>query len=429
MTHGPNEPRGREPLSITLRRPVAAAVAALCLLGASAVPVAAAPVSADAHTAVREIVFPVAGKTHYTDTLGACRSGCSRGHEGTDIMAPKLTPLVAARDATVTWLKDSATPDGSNGNYLMLRDSDGWEYWYIHINNDSPGTDDGANPAEWIFGPGIEKGAEVSAGQLVGYVGDSGNAEWTGSHLHFEIHKPDGSIINPYKSLNAATRVASPGSAGARTAEGDERFVRALAVDFLDRPSQDGEVARATSRLSGGADRAAIVERYAGSQEWVSALISGFYDSTLDREPDASGLRYWIDRIDAGLTPAAVASRFYASVEYFVRSGGTNRDWVTDLYREILRRDPDAGGLDHWAGKADSGASHTDIASDFYSSLESRRTRVTALYESLLGREPDPGGLEHWSTRLRDGRDIELAVMLASSTEYYQRAAQRGDIT
>ena len=102
---------------------LAVLVAALALVAAPA----GATVAPDAETAVRDIVFPVDGEHTYTDTFGACRSGCSRGHEGTDIMAAKLTPLVAATDATVTWLKDTATPDGTQGNYLMLRDADGWE--------------------------------------------------------------------------------------------------------------------------------------------------------------------------------------------------------------------------------------------------------------------------------------------------------------
>ena len=409
---------------VTLRRACVALIAALCTLGLLGAPASAGVVSEDAQTAVRQIVFPVAGPNTYSDTFGACRSGCSRGHEGTDIMAKKLTELVAARDATVKWLKDTATPDGSQGNYLMLKDADGWEYWYIHINNDSPGTDDGKNPKEWIFGPGIVQGAKVSAGQLVGYVGDSGNAENSGAHLHFEIHKPDGSVINPYQSLKQATQTA-PQPAGARSGSGDEAFVKALSTDFLDRAASDAEISRLRDRMAAGTDRAVIVQDFAESDEWVSALVAGFYDSTLGREPDAGGLKYWIDEIAGGMTPAAVASRFYASQEYYNRSGGTADGWVTDLYEEILLRAPDGGGLAHWAGMARSGVSPTTIAADFYGSLESRRTRVTALYEALLGRLPDAGGLDHWSERLKNGRDIELAVLLASSTEYYRRATDR----
>jgi hypothetical protein len=411
-----------------LRRALVALATLLAATGLAASPASAATVASDAETAVRDIVFPVDGEYHYSDTFGSCRSGCSRAHEGTDIMTPKHTPLLAAADAEVTWMKGTATPDGSQGNYLMLRDAEGWEYWYIHINNDSPGTDDGANPDGGVFGPGIEPGAAVTAGQVVAYAGDSGNAEQSGSHLHFEIHKPDGSVINPYRSLQQAEQAgeADPSPQYVTSAE-DERFVRALSVDFLDRPATDGEVSQHAGAMARGESRSSVVTAYAGSDEWVSALVTHYYESTLGRAPDEDGLRYWIDEIAGGTTPAEVASHFYGSREYFTASGDSEA-WVTDLYREIVRREPDQEGLAHWSGKADDGVALATIASTFYASPESRQTRVTGLYDALLARTPDAGGLAHWSERLLDGRDIELAVVLAVSPEYHERAQRRDDL-
>jgi len=141
------------------------------------------------------IVFPVQGAVSYGDTWGACRSGCARQHEGTDIMGSKLQPLLAAVDGRIGWTR----LDGNN--MLSLRGADGWSYSYIHINNDSPGTDDGANPVQWILAPGVVPGMQVKAGQHIAFMGDSGNAEGTSPHLHFEIHKPGGEPVNPYWSL------------------------------------------------------------------------------------------------------------------------------------------------------------------------------------------------------------------------------------
>lgn len=170
-----------------------------------------------------------------------------------------------------------------------------------------------------------------------------------------------------------------------------------------------------------------MVEAFAGSDEWISALVTGLYESTLGRPPDADGLRHWVDRIADGMTPAEVASHFYGSAEYFTASGDSEA-WVTDLYREIVRREPDAGGLAHWSGQADDGVGLSTIASAFYASPESRQTRVAGLYDALLARTPDPGGLAHWSDRLLDGRDVQLAVVLAVSPEYHERAQQRTDL-
>ena len=181
---------------------------ALALVCTVAIAFALMPSSAAlAATETRPIVFPVAGPNHYSDTFGAPRSG-GRTHEGIDIMSDKMTPIIAAADGTVGWMQDE---QGGNCCAMALNHDDGWASWYIHMNNDTPGTDDGQG---WGFAPGITSGVHVNAGQLIGWVGDSGNAEWTASHLHFELHMPDGTPINPYPSLVAAESGSSPRLAG-----------------------------------------------------------------------------------------------------------------------------------------------------------------------------------------------------------------------
>lgn len=152
------------------------------------------------------IVFPVAGSHSYTDDFGAPRSG-GRAHQGIDIFAAKLTPIVAAEDGRISWW---ILDEGSAGYMLELVGRSGYRYWYIHLNNDTPGTDDGRGGLRWAFAVGIEPGAPVRKGQRLGYVGDSGNAEWTRPHLHFEIHTADGVPINPYPSLRTATHFVEP---------------------------------------------------------------------------------------------------------------------------------------------------------------------------------------------------------------------------
>ncbi len=167
------------------------------------------PVSpASAADETYDLVFPVAGTNYYSDTWGAARSA-GRTHQGTDIMADKMTPIVAAADGTVGWMHDE---QGGKCCAMALNHDDGWASWYIHMNNDTPGTDDGQG---WGFAPGITTGVHVKAGQLIGWVGDSGNAEWTAPHLHFELHLPDGTPINPYPSLVAAETGPLPRLAGA----------------------------------------------------------------------------------------------------------------------------------------------------------------------------------------------------------------------
>ncbi len=132
------------------------------------------------------MVFPVAGGvTSFTDTFLVCRSGCARKHMGQDLMGARMTPLVAAFDGVISSLRRETTAGG--GNYLVITGDNGWSAMYLHVNNDTPGTDDGKGTAGFAFPAGIEVGTRVLAGQLVAWRGDSGNAESTGPHLHFEV--------------------------------------------------------------------------------------------------------------------------------------------------------------------------------------------------------------------------------------------------
>lgn len=179
----------------------ALAVVTACVLAATACVASgpSAPPPADAPT--RAITFPLATSVRFSDSFGAARSG-GRSHEGQDLMAPKGTIAVAAATGTVTFLRHSN--DGLSGNMLRITDADGWQYVYIHLNNDTPGTDDGANVYDQAFVDGIRKGQKVVAGEPIAFVGDSGNAENTGAHLHFEIRDPDGVAVNAYSSLRHA---------------------------------------------------------------------------------------------------------------------------------------------------------------------------------------------------------------------------------
>ena len=148
-----------------------------------------------------DLVFPVDGPHHFADTFWA---GRSHGfHQGQDIMADKMTPVVAAADGYVR-LVNWTSRDHMNRDRccsLVIRHDDGWESWYIHLDNDTTGTDDGEG---WGIKKAITPGVRVTAGQHIAWVGDSGNAEDVSPHLHFELHDPSGTVVNPYSALVAA---------------------------------------------------------------------------------------------------------------------------------------------------------------------------------------------------------------------------------
>jgi hypothetical protein len=160
------------------------------------------------------MVFPVIGTSNYSDTFYASRA--SGVHHAIDIFAPKHSSVVAVKDGTVTYV---GYPQPSWGWEVEITDEDGFTYLYIHLNNDNPGTDDGNGGAMHAYAPDIKEGNKVVRGQHIGYVGDSGNAETTPPHLHFEIIKPGygnsypppiEGFVNPFVYLNAAQRLGAP---------------------------------------------------------------------------------------------------------------------------------------------------------------------------------------------------------------------------
>ncbi len=162
-----------------------------------------APATSQAAT-IRPLVFPVDGKHSFIDDFNQPRSG-GRLHEATDIIAAKHTPVVAVVDGVISYI---VSPQASWGYAIYLKDTEGYQYNYLHLNNDTPGTDDGLGGEVNAYAPGISRGTIVKKGQLIGWAGDSGNAESVGSHLHFEIKSPTGEMINPYESLLAAVSVS-----------------------------------------------------------------------------------------------------------------------------------------------------------------------------------------------------------------------------
>ncbi|HYN19126.1 MAG TPA: peptidoglycan DD-metalloendopeptidase family protein [Actinomycetes bacterium] len=114
----------------------------------------------------------------YVDSWGAPRSG-GRSHQGTDVMAPHGARVFAFVNGVVS--RESTSSNG--GIQLYLRGDKGVEYFYAHLS-----------------GYAVSTGARVRAGQLIAYNGQTGNAQYTAPHVHFEVHM-GGGAVNPYPHL------------------------------------------------------------------------------------------------------------------------------------------------------------------------------------------------------------------------------------
>lgn len=150
------------------------------------------------------MVFPLAvDSVRFTSGFGDARSG-GRTHRGQDMFCPKWTPILAVMNGTVDWIA-TVRPKNGKSYSVLLRGDDGTQYFYDHLNNDNPGTKDNLGDPEFAYAAGIQNGARVTAGQIIGYVGDSGDAEPSGPHLHFEMHVGSwDNPVDPAPALGAA---------------------------------------------------------------------------------------------------------------------------------------------------------------------------------------------------------------------------------
>lgn len=122
-------------------------------------------------------VLPVSGY-RLTARFGASSSLWSRNHTGLDFAAPSGTPIHAVAGGTVTEMGY----DGSYGNKLVITLEDGTEIWYCHLTSFD-----------------TREGALHASGDVVGYVGSTGNS--TGPHLHLEVRPGGGDPVDPFQAL------------------------------------------------------------------------------------------------------------------------------------------------------------------------------------------------------------------------------------
>jgi murein DD-endopeptidase MepM/ murein hydrolase activator NlpD len=135
---------------------------------------------------------PIAGiaRTALVDSWGDPRDNGLRPHHGTDIMAPQMTPVRAAAPGTIEKLFVSVA--GGTTLYLRTAQRD-WTLYYAHLAG---------------YAPGVHEGQVVRTGDVLGYVGDTGNAGPGNYHLHFGMMRttPDqhwyqGEDVDPYPYL------------------------------------------------------------------------------------------------------------------------------------------------------------------------------------------------------------------------------------
>jgi murein DD-endopeptidase MepM/ murein hydrolase activator NlpD len=122
-------------------------------------------------------------ETHFLSEFGVAKPD-GRTHRGVDLFAERGSEVVAGADGFVQEVQRGSRA----GLYVVLSHAGGFETWYLHLGS---------------FADGLEVGAPVAVGDVIGYVGSTGNAAGTSPHTHFEIHE-NGRAIDPYRYLKDA---------------------------------------------------------------------------------------------------------------------------------------------------------------------------------------------------------------------------------
>ena len=171
--------------------------------------------------------------------------------------------------------------------------------------------------------------------------------------------------------------------------------------------------------------RGAVYRQILSNQFFVSQL----YLDLLNRQPEPNGLAFWVGNLNAGGVRKDVAYQFFASAE-FQQTG----NFVLSVYIAVLGRDPDFGGWLFWLNNLNGGVPRATMVQQFINSPEfvliygslNNTQFVQLVYQNVLGRPPDTAGLNFWVGSLNAGQtrgDMMLAFI--NSAEFQTRIQNR----
>ena len=213
---------------------------------------------------------------------------------------------------------------------------------------------------------------------------------------------------------------------------GDARlFAMQQYRDFLAREGDAGGIDFWRGQIASGAQsRLQVTSQFFASQEFQSAIapVTRLYFAYFLRIPDYGGLTFWIQQYKAGVPLERISDAFAQSAEFTGRYGTLGNAAFVDLvYRNVLGRAPDAGGLAFWTGNLDTAAiTRGGMMIGFSESAEYRalidsEVFVTMMYAGMLRRAPDQAGFDFWVAQRDAGGGDALIAGFLQSPEYRAR--------
>lgn len=228
---------------------------------------------------------------------------------------------------------------------------------------------------------------------------------------------------------------------------GDDQILRLYRAVFGRAPDPGG-FAFWTGQYQDGRELTSIVDEFIRSTEFQSRyaggsdqdLVAALYVNVLDRPGEASGVAFWMDRLNDGATVNELLRSFADSPENIERTNTAEpltsvESKILRLYRAVYGRAPDDGGFRFWVDQAAGGRTMQSIAAAFqaapeftdrYGSDPTDEELVNALYRNVLNRPGDAGGIAFWLDQRASGTTIpQLLIAFADSSENLQRTGTR----
>ena len=202
-------------------------------------------------------------------------------------------------------------------------------------------------------------------------------------------------------------------------------------LDFLGRPADPAGLAFWVNLIDTNVQtRAQVAVSFFNSAEFKDAglYITNAYTAILNRDPDFVGWSFWFTQIRNGQPKISVVNSFITSPEFVLTYGSLNNtQFVQLVYQNVLGRQPDSTGLIFWLAQLQSGTSRGQMMESFFQSDEYRvRSRTRQLsnlcYLGFLARTPDAAGRLFWTAQLDGGlSDVDLMNLFILSPEFAAR--------
>jgi RHS repeat-associated protein len=177
-----------------------------------------------------------------------------------------------------------------------------------------------------------------------------------------------------------------------------------------------------TGLLDRGVSRWSVALALETSLEARMNQVESLYHAYLGRAAEPSGLAAATSLLMNGWTETGLQAAILGSQEYFLRHGGTNPSFLASLYRDVLGRPIDAGGLASGTSMLQQGQSRTAVAMAVVTSPEGRADEAEALFRQFLHRDAEPAALAAVvAAFLHGATDEGLAAQIAASDEFFAR--------